>query len=106
MLCVFQCTISLGDKNLTRSPVTVVVVLNCTISGRSANAFNWTIDGKQVKKEHILLDPKENKKWSAVVLENMTKEAEKFECKAKRGEEMASCFVYPGKALCSKQFKL
>lgn len=97
VLCVFQCSISLGDKNLTRSPITVVAVLNCTISGRSANAFNWTIDGKQVKKEHILLDPKENKKWSAVVLENMTKEAEKFECKAKRGEEMASCFVYPAK---------
>ncbi|XP_022807987.1 hemicentin-1-like [Stylophora pistillata] len=97
VLGIFQCSIGLGDKSLARSPINVLAVLNCTLNGRSANVFKWTLDGKQVKEEHTLQDPKENKKWSAVVLKNMTKDIETYKCKAERGKENASCSVSPAK---------
>lgn len=98
--CTFQCSIALGDKNLTRFPSNVLAVLNCTFNGHSADAIQWTLNGQRIEDEHILVDPKGNNKWSAVVLTNMTyvKDPGKFECIVKRGQEVPSCSVHPSKA--------
>lgn len=104
----FQCSITPGNKNLTKHPSRVIVVLNCTFNRRSVDTVIWTRNGQQVEDEFILEDSTANKKWSAVVLYasfTPVQDDSKFTCKANRGQDVvSSCSVHPGKILSFVSF--
>ena len=97
--CVFRCKISPGNRELTTYPSTVLMVLNCSFYGAYVDAINWTRNGQPVEGKHIMVDPQVDKMWSAVVLDNVTRQQDvgKFECEAKRDQKVSSCFARPSK---------
>lgn len=95
------CAITPGDRNLTKHPTAVILVLNCTFNGRSVDTVSWKRN-KQPVLNNTLVDSAKRKKWSAAVLyRNSTsiQDVGKFTCVAKRGQHVFSCSVQPSKAL-------
>lgn len=104
----FQCSITPGDKNLTKHPWRVTVVLNCTFNQRSVDTVIWTRNNEPIEDKNILEDSTKNKKWSAVVLHTNSTSVQdigKFTCKGKRGQDVvSSCSVHPSKKLLFVSF--
>ena len=106
-----KCTITPGDRNLTKYPAAVIAVLNCTFNGRSVDTFSWTRN-KQPVENNTLVDSAKRKKWSAAVLytnSTSVQDADVFTCVAKSGKDAYSCSVRPSKKLsswCSGIFRL
>ena len=98
-----KCTITPGDRNLTKYPAAVIAVLNCTFNGRSVDTFSWTRN-KQPVENNTLVDSAKRKKWSAAVLytnSTSVQDADVFTCVAKSGKDAYSCSVRPSKKLSS-----
>ena len=98
-----KCTITPGDRNLTKYPAAVIAVLNCTFNGRSVDTFSWTRN-KQPVENNTLVDSAKRKKWSAAVLytnSTSVQDADEFTCVAKSGKDVYSCSVRPSKKLSS-----
>lgn len=94
-----KCSITPGDRNLTKYPTAVIVVLNCTFNGRSVDTVSWKRN-KQPFENNTLVDSAKRKKWSAVVLyTNSTtiQDVGEFTCVANRGKDVYSCSVQPSK---------
>ena len=96
-----RCTITPGNRNLTKHSTAVIVVLNCTFNGFYVDTVSWERN-KQPVENNTLVDSSKHKKWSAaVVYGNSTsiQDVGKFTCVAKRGQNVFSCSVQPRKSL-------
>ena len=66
--------------------------LNCSFSGFTVEAVNWTINGRHIKEDF-------NKTWSAVIVNTSSHDQVigKFKCTGKRGHNSFSCAANPSK---------
>ncbi|XP_073233680.1 contactin-5-like [Porites lutea] len=66
--------------------------LNCSFSGLTVEAVNWTRNGRHIKEDF-------NKTWSAVIVNSSSHDQVigKFKCTGKRGHNLFSCSAYPSK---------
>ena len=66
--------------------------LNCSFSGLTVEAVNWTRNGLHIKEDF-------NKTWSAVSVNSSSHDQVigKFKCTAKRGDNLYSCSANPSK---------
>ena len=66
--------------------------LNCSFSGFTVEAVNWTRNGRHIKEDF-------NKTWSAVIVNSSSHDQVigKFKCTAKRGHNLFTCSANPSK---------
>ena len=102
VLCKFHfvnslCKITPGDRNQTKHPTAVILVLNCTFAGRSVDTVSWTRNKQHYEDTNTLVDPAKHKKWSAVVLytnSTSVQDVGEFACM-----DDFPCSVHPSKTL-------
>jgi len=94
------CRITPGDRNQTKHPTAVILVLNCSFNGRSVDTVSWTRNKQPYEVNNTLMDPAKHKKWSAVVLyRNSTsiQDVGEFACM-----DDSPCSVHPRKPKLNK----
>ena len=83
----FGCVITPIMTNITNK------ALNCSFSGFTVEAVNWTMNGRHIKEDF-------NKTWSAVIVNSSSHDGQvigKFKCTGKRGHNLFSCSANPSK---------